>query len=322
MALSEAKQNLIRKRIIQGIPLKDIAEEVGCSVRTINNYKKNTPKQIYNQDLDSGDSSLTLDYSAVLTKMEESFTKKLEAHLSLYEDEVEGWCYHLAKSDYRWKTSGTWWSFIVYPESAPQNWIELLRATGLRLAISPLHDKDKWDHDSPEMVDAATGEKIPKGTRYKAGDKKKPHWHCIGVSDKRMSYKEANALIRKCTHGPYIQKCRSLRNAYNYFLHLNHPNKYQGYDKDEIKKYNEFHLEPTKYEVGQMQEEIIRQIMEHQICEMYDLMKHFLGQTEYLAIITAKPGIFTSLVNSIWKKKHPEGKVQRVKIVTEKEERR
>ena len=35
------------------------------------------------------------------------------------------------------------WAFVVYPESLPEGWLDLLRETGLQCAISPLHDKDK-----------------------------------------------------------------------------------------------------------------------------------------------------------------------------------
>lgn len=34
------------------------------------------------------------------------------------------------------------WTFIVYPESAPENWREILDETHLRWIESPLHDKD------------------------------------------------------------------------------------------------------------------------------------------------------------------------------------
>ena len=34
-----------------------------------------------------------------------------------------------------------YWSFILYPESAPENWKEILQETGLQIAISPLHAK-------------------------------------------------------------------------------------------------------------------------------------------------------------------------------------
>ena len=317
MAISEEKQKLIRRRLAQGRPIAEIAEEAGVNEKTVRRWKKKTPETVYNGESDSGDSSIKLDCSAILTKAEEKYAKKLKDALALYEDDVEGWTYHMTKNDYRLKTSGCWWSFIVYPESAPTGWWERLIAQGFELARSPLHDKDKWDHDSPEMVDADTGEIIPKGARYKFGDKKKAHWHCIAKSDKRMSYMEANNLIREITHGPYVQKCRSLRNAYEYFLHLNHPKKYQGYDRDEILTANNFHLEPNKYEQGLMQCEIIRTIHEKNITKVWQLTAHYADQPEYMAIITGKPGIFTSLIHSLWNEAHPEGSIKRVKIVEE-----
>lgn len=317
--ISEDKQNLIRKRLVQGIPIEDIAAEAKVSRSTVKRYKSKTPVQVLKEEQDTGDSSIRYDCTTQLTKLEEKFTRKMQGALELYEDEEEGWCYHLAKSDYRMRTSGLWWTAVAYPESVPERWIEKLRATGMEIAISPLHDKDKWNHDSPEMVNAETGEIIPKGDRYKFGDRKKAHWHIILKSDKRMSFMEANNLIRNITNGPYIQKCRSLRNAYEYFLHLNNPDKYQGYEKDEIQTYNNFHLEPNKYEAGMMQCEILNAIRDKGLTEVWELIDLYRDQPEYITIIAGKPAIFTSLLNSQWKKAHPEGKVQRVRLV-EKEE--
>lgn len=312
--LSEAKQKLIRKRLSQKVPAKDIAQEAQVSLRTIQNYKKKLPYNVYSPELDSGDNAIKVDYSGFLTKQEEKYTKRLQGALQLYEDEIEGWCYHLHKDDVRRRTSGLWWVAVAYPESVPENWIEKLKATGLEAEISPLHDKDKWSHDSPEMVNGETGEIIPKGHFYKFGDRKKAHWHIIIKSEKRMSYVEANALIRSITNGPYIQKCRSLKNAHEYHTHLNHPEKYQGYDKDEIIVLNGFHLEPNKYEAGIMQDEILGEIRDRNVTEFYELTDLYRGQPEYIQIIASKPGIFTSLIKSLWLKQHPE-RVTKVQIV-------
>ena len=51
------------------------------------------------------------------------------------------------------------WAFVVYPESAPSDWIEQLQLSGAQFAISPLHDKDL----------NATGEP------------KKAHWRYCGL---------------------------------------------------------------------------------------------------------------------------------------------
>ncbi|MEE5905358.1 Rep family protein, partial [Streptococcus pneumoniae] len=49
------------------------------------------------------------------------------------------------------------WTFLVYPESAPENWRTILDETFMRWVESPLHDKD---------VNAD-------------GEIKKPHWHIL-----------------------------------------------------------------------------------------------------------------------------------------------
>ena len=64
------------------------------------------------------------------------------------------------------------WAFVVYPESAPSDWIEQLQLSGAQFAISPLHDKDL----------NATGEP------------KKAHWHVIVVYGSPTTESNVRAL--------------------------------------------------------------------------------------------------------------------------------
>ena len=34
------------------------------------------------------------------------------------------------------------WAFVLYIESAPSNWLDILIKSGLSFAVSPYHDKD------------------------------------------------------------------------------------------------------------------------------------------------------------------------------------
>ena len=303
--LTEEKKNLIRKRLVQGQSIKEIAEEVQVSERTILRYKKESPAPLNKIQASTGDNSIKVNYTTYLTKREEVYAEKIKKELLLYDDETEGWVWHLTKGDARLKTSGYWWSVVVYPESAPVGWIEKLKAQGFRIAISPLHDKDTWNHDSPMYVDETTGEIIDKGELYKVGDRKKAHWHVIIVVDKRTGYAEMNNIIREICHCPCIQKCRSLRNAYDYFLHINAPEKYQGYDKDEIQTYNNFHIEPTKYEINVLVGEMIRLIDEHDIMEWADCVEFFMNDPELLMILSAKTGLFMGYVKSRYYRVNP-----------------
>ena len=44
------------------------------------------------------------------------------------------------------------WAFVLYPESAPENWRELLQQTGLQCVISTLHDKDLDPDGNPKKA--------------------------------------------------------------------------------------------------------------------------------------------------------------------------
>lgn len=316
--ITEEKKNLIRKRLTQGVAIVDIAEELQVSERTVKRYKKSLPIALDEVQIQTGDNSIKVNYTTLLTKKEEGFAKKIQKELMLFDDEEEGWVWHVTKGDQRLKQSGCWWTAIVYPESAPERWIEKLKLQGFRIAISPLHDKDTWNHDSPKYVDPETGEVISKGSLYKMGDRKKAHWHIIIVVDKRTGYVEMNNVIRNICHCPYIQKCRSLKNAFEYFLHINAPEKYQGYDKDEIQTYNNFHIEPTKYESSLIAQEMVLLIQEHNITEWCDCVEFFNLDPEMSLILSTRTAYFSAYVKSRYYKANPnQVKRSEVKVVKE-----
>lgn len=318
--VTEEKQNLIRKRHLQGHTVKDIAQEVGLSEKTVRGYIKKSPEPL-KVSASSEDTNLQIDYTTVLSKREEVLAKKILAQVALYEDDVEGWSYHLTEHDDRIRQQGLWFSFIVYADSVPDNYIERLESTGMQIALSPWHDKDSWNHDSPEMVNAETGEIIPKGARYKTGDRKKTHRHGIAKSDRKVSWREMNRLLQDITHCPYIQKCHSLKGAYEYFLHLNNPEKYQGYFKDEIIKMNGFVIEPTKFEQGVLYDEIVHTIIEYNYTKWTDVFKLYHGQPEYVLLLSSRPAVITEVLRENWRAENPDGRVQRVQLVNDDNEK-
>ena len=314
--VSEDKANLIRKRHLQGHSQKDIAQEVGLSEKTVRKYIKNAPAPPKVSGK-SEDTTLQVDYTTVLTKREEGLAKKILAEVALFEDDEEGWSFHLTAHDDRIRQQGLWWSFIIYQDSVPDNYLERLKATGMQIALSPWHDKDSWNHDSPEMVNAETGEIIPRGARYKTGDHKKTHRHGICKTDKKCSWREMNALLQNILHCPYIQKCRSLKGAFEYFLHLNNPEKYQGYFKDEIIRMNGFVIEPTKMEQGVLYDEIVQVVIGYGYTTWTEVCKQYQGQPEYMLLLSSRPSIVTEVLKDNWRKANPDGRVQRVQLVPE-----
>lgn len=206
--------------------------------------------------------------------------------------------------------SGIWFVGVVYPESAPPNWKTRLTALGLQWACSVLHDMDKWDHDSPEG-DGLKDRKpyhYAKGELYKAGDRKKLHWHIIIKVDERTPLRQINEMIRPITHGPYMQVCKSLKGAYDYLSHVGQdPLKKYPYWKDGIEpeKYNGFMVEANSSEKKIIQSIIIKEIREKHIDDYDDLLGLYENDPEFLNVILSKNGAFSSAVRSQWMHHHP-----------------
>lgn len=110
-------------------------------------------------------------------------------------------------SDKQEALKGRHFAYVVYPESAPANWIEQLQQTGLSFVVSPLHDKD---------VD-------PTGTL------KKPHYHVIISWGNTTTYRAARGLCDKI-RCPRPQMLKSPNAMYRYMQHLDNPDKYQYTD--------------------------------------------------------------------------------------------
>ena len=103
------------------------------------------------------------------------------------------------------------WAFVLYPESAPENWKEILQQTGLGIAISPLHDKDV----NP------------------TGEVKKAHYHIILIYDGPTTYNNVRSLTESLGQ-PIPQPLEQVRGYYRYLTHKDNPEKYQYDDKDII----------------------------------------------------------------------------------------
>lgn len=97
------------------------------------------------------------------------------------------------------------WQAIVYPESAPDDWQDILKSLAIPGFISPLHDKDKQ----------------PDGTL------KKPHYHVILIWDGPTTDTNARKVFEQ--FGGVMQPIpiQSLVGATRYLCHLDDADKYQ-----------------------------------------------------------------------------------------------
>jgi len=141
-----------------------------------------------------------------------------------------------------------------YPESAPENWLELLGQTGLQVAISPLHDKDL----NPD------------------GTEKKPHWHVIVIYSGPTSYNVVRELTEKL-NAPIPQALEAVKGYFRYLTHKDNPEKVQ-YDEKDIKTLNGFSIldfvELTRSEVLKVKKDLVVLIRELEIIEYSALLEH------------------------------------------------
>ena len=144
------------------------------------------------------------------------------------------------------------WAFVMYPESAPENWQEILQKTGLQCAVSPLHDSDMNADET----------------------QKKSHWHVILAYSGPTSF-DVVARLTASLNATIPQPLEQLKGYYRYLTHKDNPEKTQ-YSEADIIAINGFSIrdfiEMSKNEVTQAKREIMKFVEENDITEYCDLL--------------------------------------------------
>lgn len=178
------------------------------------------------------------------------------------------------------------WAFVLYPESAPKNWRELLAQSGVQCAISPLHDRDK----NP------------------TGEPKKPHHHVILVYGNPTTYNNVKAFTNGRLGQTIPQPLEQVQGYYRYLTHEDNPEKAQ-YSKADIETINGFDIrefvEITKSEVIKIKREIQALIRDNGITEYAVLMDVLLDAGESMAdhyeVASNNTLFFKSYLTSRWR---------------------
>lgn len=150
------------------------------------------------------------------------------------------------------------WACVIYPESLPENWLEIITLTGLQVAISPLHDKDL-------EADGLTP--------------KKPHYHLILIYGNPTTYNNVKNLTDKL-NAPRPIPLEQVRGYFRYLTHKDNPEKYQ-YDEKDIKTLNGFNIldfvELTTSEVDEISKKLLALIREKSILEYSDFVDYVMN---------------------------------------------
>jgi len=146
------------------------------------------------------------------------------------------------------------WTFILYPESAPENWIDILIDMHLEFVVSPLHDMDI----NPD------------------GELKKPHWHVMLMFAGVKSYEQVKDITEKI-NGTIPERCHNAKAMVRYMAHLDNPDKAQ-YRVGDIKAYGGVDLQdllrPTSSERYEIIREMIDYVRKEHIIELQDLVDY------------------------------------------------
>lgn len=145
------------------------------------------------------------------------------------------------------------WNFVLYPESAPYNWVDMLDETHIEWVQSPLHDKD---------IDPT-------------GEIKKAHYHVTLLFPSDKSYEQVKEIVCDSLKQPIPIKCQSVKGSIRYMVHKDNPDKYQ-YNWNDIICHCGADLtalcSPTNTERMVILKEIMAFIIDNNITEVCDLI--------------------------------------------------
>lgn len=184
------------------------------------------------------------------------------------------------------RVTGRSWAFVMYPESMPNDWKEIVTEIGLPMAISPLHDKD---------LDPT-------------GEKKKPHYHCIVYYENATTQNNVKTNVCERLNATIPIKLESMRGMYRYHIHLDNPEKYQYDDRDRT-FLNGFDIDLanklTRTEINRRIREIHKFINDNNILEYIDLLNILLDNDllELYDVAITNTVVLVAMINSKRNKK-------------------
>ena len=97
------------------------------------------------------------------------------------------------------------WTFLIYQDSSPENYLEVLESMHVPFILSPWHDKD---------VNKETGEF------------KKAHKHGALYFESLKSYSQVSDMLTEKLNAPsHVEVVMSPKGLYDYFIHAENPEK-------------------------------------------------------------------------------------------------
>lgn len=172
------------------------------------------------------------------------------------------------------------WAFLLYQDSCPENYLDILEELHIPFILSPWHDKD-----------------IVKST----GEFKKAHKHGALFFESLKSYSQVSELLVEKLNTPtHIEIVMSSKGMYDYFIHAQNPEK-TPYNIDDIEYGAGFELE--KFLLEQNSDNLVGKIIdvieEQDFVEFKCLVKYMReNNNTLLNLIASKTYFFAKYLDS------------------------
>lgn len=172
------------------------------------------------------------------------------------------------------------WAFLIYQESAPENYLDVLEEMHIPFVLSPWHDKD-----------------INKET----GEFKKAHKHGVLFFESLKSYTQVSELLTEKLNTPsHVEVVMSPKGMYDYFIHAENPDK-TLYNIDEIESGCGFELE--QFLITNNNEQFLSTVIDiievHNFTEFNNLVRYArVENSSLLNLIIDKTYFFAKYLDS------------------------
>lgn len=184
-----------------------------------------------------------------------------------------------------------YFTFIIYPESIPEDWEDRLASLGLAMAVSPLHDKDKSEVEGQEF--------------------KKAHYHVLYVARNPVTTESVRKKIKRTLGDKSLSHIEIVDNVEHVYLYLTHEskdaikkNKYK-YAKKDIKFINDFDIDRYVFldenEKRELKNKLLNIVQEKHLVNVIDLMGYLqkygsehgiTNMSDVYDVVTSSPGGF------------------------------
>jgi len=172
------------------------------------------------------------------------------------------------------------WAFLIYEESTPNNYFEILEAVHVPFILSPWHDKD---------------------INKKTGELKKSHKHGALFFDSLKSYTQVSEILTQKLNSPaHVEIVMSPKGMYDYFTHAENPDK-TPYNLEDIECGSGFELD--KFLIEQKSSEFLNEVIdiidEKDFTEFEDLVRYARkNHSLLLSLIIDKTYFFSKFLDS------------------------